>query len=114
MSFRNGLLCFAARVGKLVDVLPDTRLGRHIAGQLVRCGTSPLPNYEEARAADSRSDFIHKLGICLKEIRESQRWLRLIHRVPLIPGPNIEPMLAETETLIKIFRASIRTAGKRT
>ena len=54
------LMSFAARIGKAVDALPDTRMGRHIAGQLVRCGTSPAPNYEEARAAESRADFIHK------------------------------------------------------
>ena len=53
------LIDFAARVGKVVDVLPETRMGRHIAGQLVRCGTSPAPNYEEARAAESCADFIH-------------------------------------------------------
>ena len=53
---------FAARVGKLVDALPDTRLGRHVAGQLVRCGTAPPPNYDESCAAEGRRDFVHKLG----------------------------------------------------
>jgi len=57
------LLGFAVRVGKVVDALPDTRLGRHVAGQLVRCGTSAGPNYEEGCAAESRADFIHKLSI---------------------------------------------------
>ncbi len=66
------LLDFAVRVGKVVDALPDTRLARHIAGQLVRCGTSPAPNYEEGCAAESRADFVHKLTICLKELRESR------------------------------------------
>jgi four helix bundle protein len=65
------MLEFAARVGKAVDALPETRLGRHIAGQLVRSGTSPAPNYAEACAAESKNDFIHKLGIVLKELRES-------------------------------------------
>ncbi len=63
------LLDFAVRVGKVVDALPDTRLGRHIAGQLIRCGTSPGPNYEEGCAAESRADFVHKLSICLKELK---------------------------------------------
>src|SRR6266550_7212978 len=72
------LLDFAARVGLVVDALPDTRMGRHVAGQLVRCGTSPAPNYAEACAAESRGDFVHKLGIVLKELRESRAWLRLI------------------------------------
>ncbi len=57
------LLEFAVRVGKAIDTLPDTRLGRHIAGQLVRSGTSPAPNYAEACAAESKKDFIHKLAI---------------------------------------------------
>src|SRR5947209_2767044 len=71
------ILEFAARVGKLVDALPDTRMGRHVAGQLVRCGTSPVGNYSEACGAESRRDFVHKLGITLKELRESNGWLRL-------------------------------------
>ena len=66
------LLEFAARIGRTVDALPDTRMGRHIAGQLVRSGTSPAPNYAEACAAESRRDFVHKLSICLKELRESE------------------------------------------
>src|SRR5437870_3946750 len=66
------LINFAARVGKVVDALPDTRMGRHIAGQFVRSGTSPAPNYEEACAAESRADFSHKLSICLKELRQSR------------------------------------------
>jgi four helix bundle protein len=66
------LLDFAARSAKVVDGLPDTRMGRHIAGQLVACSTSPAPNYEEACAAESRADFVHKLKIVLKELRESR------------------------------------------
>jgi four helix bundle protein len=108
------LLEYAERIIRLVDALPPSKAGRHVADQLLRCGTSPLANHGELQAAESRKDFIHKLGICLKEIRETQRWLRLIHRVPLIPTAKIEPLLAETEALIKIFRASIRTAGKQT
>ena len=65
------------------------------------------------QGAESRKDFIHKLGICLKEIREAWRWLRLIHRVPSFSAPSkVEPLLAETEALIRIFAASIRTAEK--
>src|SRR2546428_13750067 len=72
------LINFAARAGKVVDALPDTRMGQHIGGQLVRSGTSPAPNYEEACAAESRADFVHKLSISLKELRESRCWIRLI------------------------------------
>jgi four helix bundle protein len=108
------LLEYAVRVIRLVDALPATRAGRHVADQLLRCGTSPLANHGELQAAESRKDFIHKLGICLKEIREARRWLRLIHRVPLVPPAKVEPLLGETEALVKIFAASIRTAGKNT
>ena len=69
---------FAGRVGKLVDALPETRLGRHVARQLVRCGTSAPPNYDEGCAAESRADFVHKLGVALKELRETRGWLRFI------------------------------------
>ena len=106
------LLEFAVRIIRLVDALPATRAGRHVADQLLRCGTSPLANHGELQGAESRKDFIHKLGICLKEIRETRRWLRLIHRVPLLAPAKVEPLLSETEALIKIFSASIRTAEK--
>jgi four helix bundle protein len=76
------LLDFGARVGVVVDALPDTRLGRHVAGQSVRSGASPAPNYSEGQAAESRDDFCHKLGVALKEMRESYVWLRLIVRRP--------------------------------
>jgi len=104
------LLEYAVRVIRLVDGLPPTKAGRHVADQLLRCGTSPLANHGELQGAESRKDFIHKLGICLKEIREAQRWLRLIHRVPLVAPPKIEPLLAETDALIRIFVSSVRTA----
>src|SRR6266568_5134346 len=76
---------FAARIGKVVDALPDTRLGRHVAGQLVRCGTASAPNYDEGCAAESRADFVHKLGIALKEMRESSGWLGFTVRSKLLP-----------------------------
>jgi four helix bundle protein len=86
-ELEDRLLDFAARVGKVVDALPDTRLGRHIAGQLVRSGTSPAANYAEACAAESKRDFIHKLGITLKELRESRVWVKLILKADLLPEP---------------------------
>ena len=111
-DLEDRLLEYAVRLIRLVDALPATRAGRHVADQLLRCGTSPLANHGELQGAESRKDFIHKLGICLKEIREARRWLRLIHRVPLVTAPKIDPLLVETEALIKIFSASIRTAEK--
>ena len=83
------LLNFAVRVGKVVDALPDTRLGRHVAGQLVRCGTSPAPNCDEACAAESPRDFIHKLSIVLKELRESRVWIRFIIRAELLSAKKM-------------------------
>ena len=104
------LLGFAARVGKVVDALPDTRLGRHIAGQLVRSGTSPAPNYAEACAAESKKDFIHKLGIALKELRETRIWLRLIVKTELLPLPRLTEVIDECEQLNNIFGRSLITA----
>jgi four helix bundle protein len=111
-DLEDRLLEYAARIIRLVDALPTTRAGRHVADQLLRCGTSPLANHGELQGAESRKDFVHKLGLCLKEIDEAWRWLRLIHRVPMLPPGKVQPLLAETNALIKIFAASIRTAEK--
>ena len=107
------LINFAARAGKAVDALPDTRMGRHIAGQLVRSGTSPAPNYEEARAAESRADFVHKLGICLKELRESRCWIRLIIRTELLPEQRMSELCEESDQLCNIIAQSIVTAKEK-
>jgi len=107
------LIEFAARIGKVVDALPDTRLGRHVAAQLVRCGTAGAPNYAEARGAESKKDFIHKLGICLKELRESQCWLQLIVRADLLPEARLSPLLDESDQSIAIMVKSIATAKTR-
>src|SRR5260221_6593661 len=103
------LLEFAARIGKVVDALPDTRLGRHVAGQLIRCGTSPAPNYAEACGAESRKDFAHKLGICLKELRETLCWLRLIVKANLLPEERLTVLIDECNQLISIMSRSIVT-----
>ena len=108
------LLDYAANIIRLVEKLPQTRAGNHIGGQLLRSGTSPLPNHGEAQAAESRNDFIHKLSICLKELKESRRWLRLTIRVPVVDcRETVDPVLEETEELIRIFAASIRTAKRK-
>ena len=99
------------QIVRLTDALPHTRAGNHIAGQLLRSGTSPLSNHWEAQAAESNNDFIHKLKICLKELKESRRWIRLIQKARL--GPDADFILAETEELVRIFAASIRTAESR-
>jgi four helix bundle protein len=105
------LIAFAVRVIGVVESLPNTRAGNHVAGQLVRCGTSPAPNYAEAQAAESRNDFIHKMKVCLKELRETRVWLLIVRRKPLIEPPKkLDPLLAENDELIAIFATSIQTA----
>lgn len=104
------MLDFAARVGKVVDALPVSRLGRHIAGQLVRSGTAPAPNYAEACGAESRRDFVHKLSIALKELRESRCWIQLIIRAELLPEHRLSEILNECEQLCAMVAKSIVTA----
>jgi four helix bundle protein len=106
------LLDFSVRCGKVVDALPNTPVGRHVAGQLVRCSTSPGANYCEACAAESAKDFIHKLGVCLKELRETHYWLRYSIKRPLLPEKRLAPLLDESEQLCKIIAQSIITAKK--
>ena len=79
-DLEDRLLEFASAVIDLSESLPATRAGNHVAGQVLRPGTSPYPNHGEAEAAESREDFIHKLRICLKELRETRRWARLVKR----------------------------------
>jgi four helix bundle protein len=112
-NLEDRLLEFAANIVELTESLPNTRGGNHIAGQLLRCGTSSLSNHGEVEAAESRRDFLHKLRICLKELRETKRWLRLARRVKnLGPRANLVSYLNEVEERIRIFVASIRTAEK--
>ena len=107
------LLEYSVVIIRIVEKLPNTRVGNHIANQLLRSGTSPYPNHGEAQAAESPRDFIHKLRISLKELRETKRWLKLIQRLPLIKADEeLNNLLNETEELIKIFVVSINTAKK--
>lgn len=107
------LIDFAARVGKVVDALPDTRMDRHVGGQLVRSGTSPAPNYDEGCAAESRADFTHKLSICLKELRESRTWLRLIIKTEMLPEQRLGGLLDECTQLCNITGQSMVTAKEK-
>jgi len=105
------LLRYSARIIKVVDALPATRTGQHIAGQILRSGTSPYPNHGEAQAAESTKDFVHKLRVSLKELRETKRWLKLIQYIKLVNNSDrLDELLDETEQLIKIFVKSIKTA----
>jgi four helix bundle protein len=102
---------FAVRIIEIARSLPKTKVGNHIAGQLVRCGTSPAPNYGEAQGAESRSDFIHKMKVCLKKLRETRVWLVRIVRASLIkPASKLDSLVDENNQLISIFVKSIQTA----
>jgi len=77
----------------------------------LRCGTSPAPNYGEARGAESTNDFIHKLGIVLKELNESGVWLEMIRRSGMLEWRVLETSIQESNELAKIISSSIRTAN---
>lgn len=105
------LVEFAVSVIDVVDALPVNRTGNHIAGQLVRSGTSPAPNYGEALIAESRKDFVHKMKVALKELRETRIWLMIALRKGLFKSPaRVESVLSECLELIRIFAKSIKTA----
>ena len=106
------LLAFAVSVIKIVNDLPQNRVGQHVSYQLLKSGTSPGANYEEARGAESTKDFIHKLRVALKELKESRFWLKLIRAVPLIDKDRVVPLIQECEELIAILAKSIITARK--
>jgi four helix bundle protein len=105
---------FAARICALVEALPDTKTGRHISGQLIRCGTSPAPNYAEACAAESRNDLTHKLGIVLKELRETRIWLKLSVKTATMKTSRLNPLIDECTELMNIIGKSIVTAKANT
>ena len=111
-GLQDRLIDFALRIIKVGNALPSTPAGRHIAGQLLRSGTSPAPNYGEARAAESRADFIHKLKIVLKELKETSVWLIMIQRARLLKGTRLQPIAKEAEELSRIINASIATAKR--
>jgi four helix bundle protein len=108
-DLEESLLTFAANTVRLTDSWPNTKAGNHIASHLLRCGTSPLANHGEVEAAESRNDFLHKLRICLKELRRTNRWLRLIDRLGLAESTAVAVAIGEVDQPIRIFGVSIRT-----
>ena len=114
-DLQERLLDFTVRVLDVVEALPAGRVGNHMAGQLVRCGTSPVANYSEALSAESRNDFVHKIRVALKELRETAVWLTLVQRKTLIkPAHRLRPLAVECGELVAILAASVATAeGKR-
>jgi four helix bundle protein len=108
------LIAFAVRVIRTTEALPATPTGNHIRNQLLRSGTSAAPNYGEAQSAESRADFVHKLKIVLKEMRETRVWLLMVQKADLLkPAQSLDELLQETNELIAIFAASLKTAAKR-
>ena len=102
---------YAIRISNVVDEIDNSKLGNHISGQLIRSGSSPALNYGEAQSAESRKDFVHKMKIILKELKESKVCLKIIERKPLISNvKKLKPILNETEELIAIVYKSIETA----
>ena len=112
-DLEDRLLNFGARIITLTRSLGSDYAARHIGNQLLRSGTAPLSHHGEAQAAESPADFIHKLRLALKEIRESERWLKLIVRANILPDQKLTPLLDGTDQLIRIFVTSISTAEKR-
>ena len=104
------LLDFGADIIVLITKLKKTAAGRHVGDQLMRSATSCGANYEEARAAESRADFVHKMQVVLKELRESLYWLRLLKKTAPLSDDGIQPLLREANELANIFAQSVITA----
>jgi four helix bundle protein len=105
------LIDYSVLITEIVEAMPNTRAGNHFAGQLIRSGTSPALNYAEAQSGESRKDFIHKLKIVLKELRETVVCLRIISRAKLLESNEaICRLIGESNELISIFVKSIVTA----
>ena len=107
------LIKFSVLIIEIVSEMPNSKAGNHLAGQLVRSGTSVSLNYGEAQSAESRKDFIHKMKVILKELRETFVCLKIIHLSKLYKTKNkIIDAKKENNELISIFVKSIETAKK--
>ena len=112
-DLEDRLLAYVVRIIRVTEKMSRSRAGRYVADQLLRAGTSSYGNHGEGESAESRDDFIHKLRICNKELRESKRWLRLVQTTPLVDKPELlQSLISEADELIRIFAASIRTAQR--
>ena len=112
-DLEDRLIDFAVRIINVIEALPNTKVGNHIGGQLLRSGTSPAPNYSEARSAESRRDFIHKMKIALKELRETLIWMQIIERKELCDPKKLAEIVDECDQLMAIFVKSVETAETR-
>ena len=107
------LIDFAVRLIRLSASLPRSVAGKHVGSQIMRSGTSPAPNYGEARGAESHADFVHKLRIVLKELNETSIWLRTIERSQMLQADSIAQLIQENKELCRIFTSSLKTARSR-
>ena len=105
------LVAHASAILNISSKLPKSLQANHVSRQLLRSGTAAAANYGEARGAESRSDFIHKLRIVLKELNETSVWLDLIVENAMLPADKMRSIVAENDELCRIIAASIRTAG---
>ena len=112
-DIQERLIDFAVSIIQLTTKLPKSSAGKHIAGQILRSGTSPAPNYAEARSAESSNDFIHKLKIALKELNETTVWLQIITRSKILPIEECIDLQKECDELCRIIGASVKTSQKR-
>lgn len=108
-DLEDRLIAFAVQVCLVAEQFPATPIGKHVRKQIGRSGTSPFANYSEAQGTESRQDFVHKLKVCLKELRETQAWLKFADRMQLGPQGS-DAARRECGELVAIFVASIRTA----
>ena len=112
LIYRGSLIEFAVHIIKITTKLPKSSAGKHVANQLLRSGTSPAPNYAEARSAESKNDFIHKLKIVLKELNETKVWLQIIIRSQFEMDGVPIGLHNECDELCRIINASVTTAIK--
>src|SRR5438128_567364 len=108
-ALQRRLVLFAAEILHISSTLPQSWQAGHIAKQLLRSGTAAAANYGEARGAESRADFIHKLRIVLKELNETAVWLQLIVESSLLSRNKMIAIIAENQELCRIIGASIKT-----
>jgi four helix bundle protein len=111
-NLQNRLINFAVLILDITEKLPDSKGSNHLSGQLVRSGTAPALQYGEAQSAESRKDFIHKMKIALKELRESFICLKIIEQKKYVTDQKLTNTISELDELIAIFAKSIETASR--
>ena len=108
------LINFAVITAEIINKMPNTKFANHLAGQLVRSCTSPALNYGETQGAESTKDFVHKMSVVLKELRESLNCLKIINRTTSYhPETPIDKVISECDELVSIFYKSVQTASNR-